>query len=346
MLPDVVADYVDLASTIRVSPAINPADLDERARGDRRSPAAARGMRGRPYEELLPFDGLFAGSTGVLRGAVAHYLGILVACSRRLLRGRAALRRRGGARTTACERPSMPRGTDLKSVGWRSKTLRRRQPTCPGKHLENARQIAGDLSLQTGRSGAPAGCSKRDAVIGSRRCAENSAPRSWIQSFKKPFAGARSTTPRPELGETYADLLNGNPGACYPGRIQWPTKWLFDLFGRFPPGARGLVRVDIGVHVDHRDAGADRRGQRSVLWRALRLGDRRRDHQLRARRVRTAPDSPRRVRSPSPREDEGAAITDHYWAFEYGRGFVPSMWPTMLFGALFTDCDLRVSSAR
>jgi hypothetical protein len=42
--------------------------------------AARRGMRAAcaaAYEELLPSDGLFAGSTGVLRGAVAHYLGVL-----------------------------------------------------------------------------------------------------------------------------------------------------------------------------------------------------------------------------------------------------------------------------
>ena len=44
--------------------------------------AARRGRRAAcaaAYEELLPSDGLFAGSTGVLRGAAAHYLGLLAA---------------------------------------------------------------------------------------------------------------------------------------------------------------------------------------------------------------------------------------------------------------------------
>ena len=67
----------DLARMIRDLPRdqtwlISLTVLAEMAARRRRRAACAAA-----YEELLPSDGLFAGSTGVLRGAVAHYLGLL-----------------------------------------------------------------------------------------------------------------------------------------------------------------------------------------------------------------------------------------------------------------------------
>ena len=38
---------------------------------------------------------------------------------------------------------------------------------------------------------------------------------------------------------------------------------------------------------------------------------------------------------------KGAAITDHYWALEYGRGSVIAMWPSTLFGSLLVDCNVK-----
>jgi hypothetical protein len=77
VMPDAASDDDDLARMIRELPRdqtwlISMTVLSEMAarRGRKAACAAA-------YDELLPFDGLFAGSTSVLRGAVAHYLGLL-----------------------------------------------------------------------------------------------------------------------------------------------------------------------------------------------------------------------------------------------------------------------------
>src|SRR5205823_1086779 len=79
VMPDAASDDDELARMVRRLPRdqvwlISMTVLAEMAarRGMRAAAAAA-------YEELLPFDGLFAGSTAVLRGAVAHYLGMLAA---------------------------------------------------------------------------------------------------------------------------------------------------------------------------------------------------------------------------------------------------------------------------
>jgi FAD/FMN-containing dehydrogenase len=150
----------------------------------------------------------------------------------------------------------------------------------------------------------------------------------------------QETTPYPALGETYAHLLTGIE-ARYPGRIQWPTKWLFDRSAGFLQ-AVALLYVSTSEYMLITGTPVPTAGGSGPFFGELF------DWVIEGEIISYEPgEFERHPTRPGecdhlPRgKMKGAAITDHYWAFEYGRGFVPSMWPTTLFGALFTDCDLR-----
>jgi L-gulono-1,4-lactone dehydrogenase len=148
------------------------------------------------------------------------------------------------------------------------------------------------------------------------------------------------TLPRPALDETYAHLLRGVE-ARYPGRIQWPSKWLFDRSAGFLQ-ALAILYVSTseymlitGTPVPMNGGSGPFRGE---LFDWVIDGEIVSYWPGQFDRHPTRPGEcdhlPRGMM-------KGAAITDHYWAFEYGRGSIISMWPSTLFGALFTDCDLR-----
>ncbi len=139
--PDAASANDDLTRMIRELPRdqtwlISLTVLAEMAarRGRRAACAAA-------YEELLPSDGLFAGSTGVLRGAAAHYLGLLAAvagsyeAAEHHFRDAAAMH----------ERMQAPFHAARTELEWGQMLLEDPAPASnegAQQHLERARQIA------------------------------------------------------------------------------------------------------------------------------------------------------------------------------------------------------------
>ena len=138
---DAASDDDDLARRIRLLPRdqtwlISMTVLAEMAarRGRRAACAAA-------YEELLPFDGLFAGSTGVLRGAVAHYLGLLAAAVGSYDAGA----RHFADAAALHERMQAPFHAARTELEWGRMLLEDRASTSTdlaAQHVERARQIA------------------------------------------------------------------------------------------------------------------------------------------------------------------------------------------------------------
>jgi len=148
------------------------------------------------------------------------------------------------------------------------------------------------------------------------------------------------TEPRPPLAETYEYLLDA-VDARYPGRLQWPEKWLFDRSAGFLQAIAILYcspseyMLITGSPVPTGGGSGPFRGE---LFDWVIDGG---IVSYRPGQFDRHPTVPGECDHLSRGEMKGAAITDHYWAFEYGRGSIISMWPTTLFGALFTDCDLH-----
>jgi class 3 adenylate cyclase len=141
VMPDAASDDDDLARMVRQLPRdqvwlISMTVLAEMA--------ARRGMRlacAAAYEELLPFDGLFAGSTGVLRGAVAHYLGLLASAAGSYDAGE----RHFGDAASTHERMRAPFHVARTELEWGRMLLEGRTSAsneAAQQHLERANEIA------------------------------------------------------------------------------------------------------------------------------------------------------------------------------------------------------------
>lgn len=148
-----------------------------------------------------------------------------------------------------------------------------------------------------------------------------------------------ATEPRPDLAHTYEHLLDALD-ARYPGRLQWPEKWLFDRSAGFLQAIAILYcspseyMLITGSPVPTGGGSGPFRGE---LFDWVIDGE---IFSFQPGQLDRHPTRPGECDHLARGQMKGAAITDHYWAFEYGRGSIISMWPSTLFGALLTDCDL------
>lgn len=148
-----------------------------------------------------------------------------------------------------------------------------------------------------------------------------------------------ATVPRPELWDTYAHLL-ARVEEAYPGRIQWPTHWYFDRSAGFLQ-AIAIVYVSFTEYMAitgspvATDGGSGPFPGEIFDWviegeiNSFEPGEFVRE-----------PTGVGQLDYLPSGQMKGAAIDDHYWAFEYGRGPIPLMWPTTIVGT-FQDLDFK-----
>jgi len=150
----------------------------------------------------------------------------------------------------------------------------------------------------------------------------------------------RQTQPYPALDDTYDHLVRAIDSR-YPGLIQWPSKWLWNRSAGFLQ-AVAILYVSLteymlitGTPLPTNGGSGPFSGE---IYDWVIEGE---IVSFRPGQFEREPTRPGECDYLPQGMMKGAAITDHYWALEYGRGSVISMWPSTLFGSLLVDCNVK-----